>query len=180
MHNVPKNRNLNKNLRKKEIFWLIGTIILVLILNTLIFGIDGLKSDSTLDINIHDTYFVIANFHFILLLGVLVFFGIYLIRTLRRNFKNLTANLILMISTILLILTLNGINTIVDNFIQQTSGWTIYPPLSAGMEQIEQEIEPKKNNFGILSSVLFYTQIILLIFLAYCGFKTGLNFRRTE
>ncbi|MGS2727903.1 hypothetical protein ACU8DI_14935 [Psychroserpens sp. BH13MA-6] len=169
-------------MRKKEIFWLIGTTIIMLILNTLIFGIDGLKSDSTLDINIHDTYFVIANFHFILLLGVLVFFGIYLVRTLRRNFKNLTANLILMISTILLILILNGISTIVDNLIQQTSGWTIYPPLSAeqAIEQIEKEIEQKENNFGILSSVLFYTQIILLILLAYCGFKTGLNYKRTE
>jgi len=169
-------------LKRKEIFWLIGTIILVLILNTLIFGIDGLKSDSTLDINVHDIYFVIANFHFILLLGVLVFFGIYLIRTLRKNFKNLTANLILMISTILLIIILNGISVIVENFIQQTSGWTIYPPLSVGegIEQIEQDIEPKKNNFGILSSVIFYTQILLLIFLAYCGFKTGLNYKRTE
>jgi heme/copper-type cytochrome/quinol oxidase subunit 1 len=169
-------------LRKKEIFWLIGTTILVLILNALIFGIDGLKSDSTLDINVHDTYFVIANFHFIFLLGVLVFFGIYLIRTLRRNFKNLTANLILMISTILLIIILNGISTIVDNFIQQTSGWTIYPPLSAGdgIKQIEQEIKPKENSFRILSSVLFYTQILLLIFLTYCGFKTGLNYKRNE
>ena len=111
-----------------------------------------------------------------------MFFGIYLIRTLRRNFKNLTANLILMISTILFIIILNGISTIVENFIQQTSGWTIYPPLSTGngIEQFEQEIEPKENNFGILSSVLFYTQILLLIFLAYCGFKTGLNYKRNE
>nr|WP_299072889.1 hypothetical protein [uncultured Allomuricauda sp.] len=171
-----------QNPKKKEIFWLIGTIMLVLILNTLIFGIDGLKSDSTLDINVHDTYFVIANFHFIILLGVLVFFGIYLIRTLRGNFKNLTANLILIISTTLLIIILNGISTIVENFVQQTSGWTIYPPLSAGegLEQIEQEIESKDNNFGILSSILFYMQILLLIFLTFCGFKTGLNYKRTE
>ena len=63
-----------------------------------------------------------------------------------------------MISTILLIIILNEISTIVDNFIQQTSGWTIYPSLSANQRivQIEQEIEPKENNFGILSSVLFY------------------------
>ncbi|MCA0133912.1 hypothetical protein [Winogradskyella alexanderae] len=87
-----------------------------------------------------------------------------------------------MISTILLIIILNGISTIVENFIQQTSGWTIYPPLSAGdgIEQIEQEIKPKENSFGILSSVLFYTQILLLIFLAYSGFKTGLNYKRNE
>ena len=167
---------------KKETFWLIGTIILVLILNTLIFGIDGLKPNSTLDINVHDTYFVIANFYFILLLGALIFFGVYFIRTLRRNFKNLTANLILMISIILLIIILNGISTIVENFIRQSSGWTIHPPLSAGegLAQIEQEIEPTKNNFRILLNILFYIQILLLIFLAFCGFKTGLNYKRTE
>ena len=165
-------------MRKKEIFWLIGTTILVLILNTLIFGIDGLKSDSTLDINIHDTYFVIANSHFIQLFGVLVFFGIYLVRTLRRNFKNLTANLILMISTILLILVLIGIDSILDAFIRQTTSWTIYPPLSPG--EMKPDIEPKENNLGILSSLLFYTQIFLLVSLAFCGFKTGRNYKRNK
>lgn len=165
-------------MKKKETLWLIGTTILVLILNTLIFGIDGLKADSTLDINIHDTYFVIENFHFILLLGVLVFFGIYLVRTLRRNFKNLTANLILMISTILLILVLIGIDSILDAFIRQTTSWTIYPPLNAG--EVEPDFEPKKNNLGILSSILFFVQIFLLIFLAFCGFKTGRNYKRNE
>lgn len=157
-------------------------MVLVLVLNTLILGIDGLKSDSTFDINVHDTYFVIANFHIILILGILLFFGIYLIRTLRRNFKNLTANLILMISTILLIIILNGISTVVETFIQKTSGWTIYPPLSTenGIEQFEQEIIPKENSLGILPSVLFYTQMLLLIFLTYCGFKTGLNYQRNE
>ncbi len=111
-----------------------------------------------------------------------MFFGIYLVRTLRGNFKNLTANLILIISTILLIVILNGISAIVENFVQQTSGWTIYPPLSDGdgIEQMEQEVEPKESSFVILSSALFYIQIILLIFLAYCGFKTGLNYKRTE
>ena len=165
-------------MKKKEIFWLIGTTVCVLILNTLIFGIDGLKTDSTLDINIHDTYFVIANFHFILLLTVLVFFGIYFVRTMRSKFKNLTANLILMISTILLILVLIGIDSILDTLIRQTTSWTIYPPLSAG--EIEPETEPKENNLGIISSVIFFVQIFLLIFLAYSGFKTGRNYKRNE
>jgi heme/copper-type cytochrome/quinol oxidase subunit 1 len=145
----------------------------------LIFGIDGLKFDSTLDIKVNDTYFLIANSHFILVFGVLVFFSIYLIRTLLGNFQNLTTNLILMISTILLIIILNEINTMAEVFVQQTSGWTIYPPLSAGngIEQTAHQNESKENNYGIVSSVLFYLQILLLIFLAYCGFKTGLKRR---
>lgn len=152
----------------------------MLILNTLMFGIDGLKTNATIDINIHDTYFVIENIHFILFLAVFVFFVIYLIRALCRNFKNLTANLILMISTILLILVFMGINSILEVFIQQTSGWTIYPPLSGG--EIESTVQSDKNNssgLDILSNLLFYTQIILLVFLTYCGFKTGRNYKPT-
>lgn len=148
----------------------------VLIMNFVVFGTDGFKSDSNVDINIHDTYFVIANIHFVLLFSVLILFGVYLFRTLKRNFKNLTANLILMISTILLILVLIGIDSIVDALIRQTSSWTIYPPLSAG--QSIPEIEPKENNLEILSSALFLIQIISLIFLTYCGFKTGRNYKQ--
>ena len=169
---------LNRNLKRKEIYWLTGTIAFVLIMNFALFGTDGFKSDSNVDINIHDTYFVIANIHFVLLFSVLIFFGVYLFRTLRRNYKNLMANLILMISTILLILVFIGIDSIVEALIQQTSEWTIYPPLSAGKNI--PEIEPKENSFEILSNVLFLIQILLLIFLTYCGFKTGRNYKQNE
>lgn len=163
-------------MKRKEIYWLIGTIAFVLIMNFVLFGTDEFKSDSTLDLNIHDTYFVITNVHFVLLFSVLIFFGVYLFRTLKRNFKNLTANLILMISIILLILVLIGIDSIVDALIQQTSSWTIYPPLSAG--ENKTEIQPKESNFEILANVLFLIQILLLIFLTYCGFKTGRNYKQ--
>lgn len=145
-------------------------------MNFVLFGNDGFKSDSTLNINIHDTYFVIANVHIMLLFSVQIFFGVYLFRTLKRNFKNLTANLILMVSTILLILVLIRIESIVDALIQQTSSWTIYPPLSAA-ENIS-EIEPNESDFKILANVLFLIQIVLLIFLTYCGFKTGRNYKQ--
>ncbi|WP_147297800.1 hypothetical protein [Seonamhaeicola aphaedonensis] len=165
-------------MNKKEIYWLIGTIVLVLILNLIIFGIDGFKSESVTDINVHDTYFVIANYHFILLFGISIFFAVYLIRVLRQNFKNLMANLVLIISTILLSIIMGGISTIVDSFAQLFSGATIYPPLSTG--EMEHKIENNENNFGLITSVIYIIQIVLLIFLAYCGFKTGLNYNKVE
>ncbi|WP_343914754.1 hypothetical protein [Aquimarina litoralis] len=164
-------------MKRKEIFWLIGTAIFALILNFCLFGVDGFKSESVTDINVHDTYFVIADFHFIILISVLIFFGIYLIRVLKRNFKNLSANLILIIATILFSIVMDGVSTIVDTFAQLTNGWTIYPTLAG-------EVEPKpknsENNFGIIFSIIFVFQILLLILLAYCGFKTGLNYKRIE
>jgi heme/copper-type cytochrome/quinol oxidase subunit 1 len=154
-------------LKKKEIFWLIGTTILVLILNTLIFGIEGFKSDSTIDINIHDTYFVIANFHFILLFTVLIFFGVYLTRMLRRNYKNLTANLIFMISGLMSIWVLTGMISIVNSYV--------------GISKTTEYNLPVTNNiFDNFSTVLYTIQIIIIGLIAYSGFKTGRNYKLTE
>ena len=113
-------------MKKKEIFWLLGTISFVLILILWGFGIDGLKPESVTDINVHDTYYVIVNIHLIILMVTLIFFGIYLIRMLRRNFINLTANLIFMISDISLILIFTFLISLV-NFIREIPSSTEYP-----------------------------------------------------
>ncbi len=177
-----KNRNSNKNLKKREIYWLIGTFIIIVLLNILFFGFDGLKAESTVDLNFHDTYFVIENLHFNLLLFVVVFFGIYLVRTLKSNFKNFSANIILIISTILLSLILGRIYSLVDNFIQQSLGWNIYPPLSSekNLELVKREANVMENFMVIFSNIVLALQIMLMIFLTYCGFKTGQNFNKIK
>ncbi len=164
--------------RKKELYWFFGTLVLILILNFAFFGSNAFSADTTVDLNIHDTYFVIANIHFVLLLSVFLFFGIYLIRTLLRNCKNLTANIILMISIILLILFFTATNSVIAVLIQQSAGWTIYPPLSAGA--IEHEIKPDESYLGVLKNVIYGIQILLLILLIFCGFKTGRNYKQSE
>jgi heme/copper-type cytochrome/quinol oxidase subunit 1 len=160
-------------LKKKEILWLIGTIAFIVSLSIALFGINGLTSESTLDINVHDTYFVVLNFHVILLLSVLIFFSVYLLRMLRRNFKNLTANIIFIVACIFIIFTLNTLITMVNSF-AQFSGTTEYPPLSGG------SVEEITKGFGVLQIVLSIVQILLLILLAYSGFKTGLNFKQKD
>ncbi|MDT0622945.1 hypothetical protein [Croceitalea vernalis] len=152
-------------MKKKEIYWIVGTLVLVLILTLAIFGMDGLKSDSTWDINIHDTYFVIANFHLIPLIFVFTFFVVYLIRTTRRNFKNITSNLILMIVTILFVLVLGKLIAMLDFFGGPNNN-----------QNVPLDKSPVENAIGILSKVMFVLQIGLLILLSYCGFKTGRNY----
>ena len=160
-------------MRKKETFWLIGTITFLLILIIGLFGIDGLKFDTVTDINFHDTYYVIANIHLIVLIFSLTFFGVYLIRMLRRNFKNLTANLIFMISDISLILIFTFLISLV-NSIREIPGSTEYPPLSSGI------VENGGNGWNNAYYVLLIIQLILIILLAISGIKTGLNYKRTE
>ena len=160
-------------MKKKETFWLIGTISFVLILIIGIFGIGGLKPDAVADINVHDTYYVIANIHLIIPLISLTFFSVYLIRMLRRNFKNLTANLIFMISDITMILIFTFLITLI-NSIREIPGATEYPPLSGGI------VENEGNGWNSAYYILLGIQLILIILLTISGIKTGLNYKRTE
>ena len=160
-------------MKKKETFWLIGTVSFVLILILWIFGINGLKSDSVTDLNVHDTYYVIANIHLIIPMVTLIFFGVYLIRMLRRNFKNLTANLIFMISDITLIFIFTFLISFV-NSIREIPGSTEFPPLSDGI------VENAGNGWNNAFYILLIIQLILIILLTISGIKTGRNYNRNE
>ncbi len=147
------------NLRKKEIFWLIGTLTLTLVLIFLVFDLDSLKPKSVTDINVHDTYFVIPTFYFVVSFCVLIFFGVYLIRMLRRNFKNKTANLIFLAANILLVLKITQLISILNAFAQ--------------ISETETSI---RNGLMAFSNVLLVIQVFLLILLTFSGIKTGLNY----
>ncbi|WP_158657128.1 hypothetical protein [Maribacter cobaltidurans] len=151
-------------MNRKEIYWLIGTIGLFIFLIFAILGLDGFKTDSTLEINIHDTYFIIANFHFVALIFVFTFFVVYLLRTIRRKFKNITANLILMMVTVAFILVLGKTIGILDFFSVPSDNKTFV-----------QEKNPVGQVMRIFSIIFLGLQIALLILLAYCGFETGRN-----
>lgn len=157
------------NLRKKEVFWLLATILLTTVLYVVMFGVSGVDSNKTLDINIHDTYFAIANTHLILLWGVLIFFIVYLIRMLRGSFKNLTVNVFFMIATILLIVLCTQIISIVDSASQFSNP-------SDFSESGNLNTEDYENGFDSITKVLLTFQILLLILLVFCGFKTGRNY----
>lgn len=159
------------NLRRKEIFWILATILLATVLYIIMFGVNGLNSNKTLDINIHDTYLAIANTHLILLWGVLIFFLVYLIRMLRRSFKNLTANVIFIIATIILIALCTQIISIVDSAAQFSN-----PSEYSGSGDLSTEVH--ENGFDSITKILLIVQVLLLIFLTFCGFKTGKNYRQ--
>ncbi|SMP00913.1 hypothetical protein SAMN06265375_10141 [Muriicola jejuensis] len=129
-------------------------------------GPDAFKTDTTFDINIYDTYFVIANIQMVPLLGVFTFFIVYLFRTIKRNFKNYTANVILIIATILFIIVLGKTIGILDFFSNPSSN-----------AEFKEDKNPVGDALSILSKIMFILQTGLLVLLAYCGFKTGQNYR---
>tara|TARA_Y100000815_G_scaffold246540_1_gene246285 strand:- start:769 stop:1128 length:360 start_codon:yes stop_codon:yes gene_type:complete len=78
--------------------------MLGLIITVVFFGFDDLISNASIDLNIHDTYFVMEGLSFLLMLITLLFFWIYLIRMLVVNFKILTVNIVFLLSAILILL----------------------------------------------------------------------------
>ena len=151
-------------------FWLIGVLILVLILDILIFGIHNLHPSSTLDINVHDTYFVIANSYFLIFIGTLLFFGVYLIRMLRRNFKNRIANLIFLISNLSLILILSYLTSYISSL--RESARMMKHSLN------NETIENTGNGWNNAFDILMVIQLLLLIWLVFCAFKSGQNYKQ--
>lgn len=163
-------------MNKKEVSWFTGTSLLILIFHFAMFSSMGYMPGSHHSVNIHDAYFVFETAHVILFFTVFFLFGVYLIRCLLSRFKNPTANWILIISTILLILIFSFLNFSLIQLMLESSEWTIYPPLSM-MDKVP-EPEPVDNTFKIISNLLWIFKILLLIFLTYCGYKTWLIQRR--
>jgi hypothetical protein len=93
----------------KEFLWLIGTISAVFVLSILWFGLEVLSTNTSLNIHLYDTYYVVPNPHFVSLISVLCFFAVYLVRGFFGKFKNAIVNVVLMISNILMIIVLIGI-----------------------------------------------------------------------
>lgn len=156
-------------MNKTELYWLLGTLGFVLIFILLLFGWNGLDPFETVDINIYDTYFLIDNFRFTTPIFAFTFFGVYLLRVIRSSFKNFTLNVILIIANIIMLLALDIFSYMLDMFSQgyETSEFGSLIP----------DKHPIQKFLSIFSDVLRGIQTVLLVFLAYCGFRTGRSYR---
>ena len=99
-------------MKKRDLIWLCITFLIALATCLLTH-----TSDGVVDINIHDTYFVIANIHLWFLCVPLLFFISYLIRTTIFGYKSKTSNIILVISNILVLVSMVYIIQFVFNHI---------------------------------------------------------------
>jgi heme/copper-type cytochrome/quinol oxidase subunit 1 len=99
----------------KEVIWFLVPLVVAL---ALVGGVGGGFTESTLDLNIHDTYFVIAPLHLYLLLVPFVGFLVFLIRSAFYRFTNTGSNISLCIYAALLvfmvILLAYGLSSIVN------------------------------------------------------------------
>jgi len=157
--------------RVKEIIWFLGTCIIAY----LIFdpGLTFNFQDSNIDINIHDTYFVISSLHVLILFIITLGFIVYLLRMLSYKFKNLTVNIIFLIISSLKILCFYSILKMVRAFIEM-AGTTVYPPLSG------PNIVHANNKFEPLYNTLLFIEVILIIFEIFVVYKIITIYRKKQ
>jgi len=157
----------------KEIIWPIVLIIISYLTYDPYLQFLNSKGKSTIDINIHDTYFVIESLNILFLITALLFFIVYSIRIVISRFKNITINGMFLFSNLLMIIVMSYIIKISRLLIVE-AGWTIYPPPSANI-QIHED-----NSIKNLPYICIWIQIFLVITLILVAAKTVINIKKKK
>ena len=145
----------------KEILWLIIILLPCVFLYS--------SEDSTIDINVDDTYFVMDRFSLVFLLIVMPGFLIYGIRTLTSKFRNNFINIVFILFTVLVALLWIEV-IIINDRIGYDGSMTIYPPLSAEPQKTEEEYYPIANH-----TIMVIIEVILIAIVLFTAYKTGKN-----
>ena len=145
----------------KEILWLIIILLPCVFLYS--------SEDSTIDINVDDTYFVMDRFSLVFLLIVMPGFLIYGTRTLTSKFRNNFINILFILFTVLVALLWIEV-IIINDRIGYDGSMTIYPPLSAEPQKTEEEYYPIANH-----TIMVIIEVILIAIVLFTAYKTGKN-----
>lgn len=159
-------------MKQKEIFWFVGTLLSALILSLIFLGLKGLQT-STLDINIHDTYFVITLFPASILFTTLTFFFVYFVRMLRGSFTNLIVDYIFLVTSIILLILLSKL-------IGVLGGVSHFIGMAERLSPNEEIAIIEKNWAKNFTTILLLIQITLLVLLGFCALKTGTHYKKMK
>ncbi len=160
------------------VIFLAGAIVYLI----LFLSVEGEGNDKTLDLQIHDTYFVIGVFqatvYIVVLLYCIFTFGYQFIAGWKNHVLNVTQigfmAIVLSFYYSLWIFGWLHLKHLFEESPKQ-GGWTIYPPLSALQHEIPEPTIP-------LISWIAITLLIALpiVYFVYCIFRTVKNYRFTR
>lgn len=124
-----------------------------------------------LDLQMHDTYFVISRATIIPPVFLLLTFVLYFIKEIRKRFSRKVPNTIVLVSGLLLIILLAFVNKSII-ILGTNYGWTAYPPLSMIPESGPEGAT--LNPFAArLANALTVLQIMVTVALLYVVFHWG-------
>jgi|GEM_PF-5960683 len=150
--------------RYKKLFLIFSPLLLALLFTLYFFGID-VFTENTIDVNVHDTYYVFSTLHFVIALTVLFLVIIYPGWFLHYKFKNnKTANM--------LFLMLMSISVVGFSLLMILNHQYTTPDFSSNELGYDY---PITSNFNM--AIIQFLFIILTI---YVAFKAGQKFKTTK
>ncbi|MES2617725.1 MAG: hypothetical protein V4613_07600 [Bacteroidota bacterium] len=150
-----------------EIILLIATLIIALIIYAVSFKQAALFEE-TLNIQVHDTYFVLLKSLIVWQIWFLIYFTANLMRQFWLKFKNQLCNVMFLFTA----LVLSGFLYIYISLISEAGvvlnddGFTVYPPLSAIPQQLETNNSPVPfitNSLWAIEIVLWLIAIVTIV-----------------
>lgn len=154
----------------QETLWLTGCIAFTIIVGLIFFG-KAIFSNS-IDINLHDTYFVIKKQHLLISFFIIISLLVYYFKEFKYSFSRKIQRSFIFFLGFILILFASLVVQLLPFFNPyQHNGWTVYPPLS-----VQPELEQIKQNFIILtivSKAVLILQIAVVIMMLSVAYKWG-------
>ena len=164
---------------KKEIIWLIGVLAATIFIMGFVFGFDHLIFEKV-EYTIHDTYFVIQPWEFLMGTGLLLHYLITFIRALFAKFRKNTTNFFLIGNNLILLLLINKLHMLfyfLRTFYQSivpSEGWTVEPST-----RDNPLLNPATEGFKS-EPQLFIILLFLLLVTSYISFPRYFKMRTTK
>lgn len=164
-----------------ELGWLLLSALITVLIFALFFG--KAIFQKTIDINLHDSYFVTQSSPLYVTLFIIIGFIIYYVKESKRNFVRKTQNIIILIFGLSLIIALIRMGSVVSTFkgmetayISQhqnesiAKGWTVHPP-QTNLKKPEPQSTASLYNATEYSMIL--VKVIIVSLLLNLSYKWG-------
>lgn len=161
-------------MKSKELYFFLKTLIFSLLMAYLVLGKQAF-TNSTIDINLHDSYYIIQTYLITFSIILPIFFVAYLVRVLKRKLDIVTVNVISILSTTFLILLIFSFYRLFPTTLSYKIG--LIDNLPPSQNKFIQELE---NTYRKIKTFLIIIQIILSFYLVFISYKTVQIYRKRK
>lgn len=124
------------------------------------------SNEKTLDINVHDTYFVINKLAYLSVITIIIIYFYLFFRIIYLKFNKIALNFIyIFLSIIFIYFYLDFLTNI--SIEEINNGWEVNPPASS----IKQKVYNSNSNFYTFSKLFLITLFSFIIFIAFISGK---------